>query len=387
MLQLSGLCGNATLLGGTEYLLKVQILPLIGDVKHLMGIPVLHTLQNGGQIGGSIDGRSVGFDEDHRRNFLLVTLLSHGNHPSALAENCQTAALQILYHAGDVGIGIAFTQPLFVVDVQRIIDSLQVGQRNAHDVIPDGPVAPATLLQLVSCHMGLFGKHGILLLAGGSGIDLFQIGQSERRFNGVFAGEIGVKIGEVGLALLQLCNDQTHLQTPVTQMDVTDGLIAHKGMKPLQSLTDDSRTQVTNVQRLGDVCSAVVHHNGLSLAHFGNTEVGGGAHLLQIALEEAVRQLQVDKAGHNGLHQRVVTLIQLCYHCVCDHDRCTLILLGGGQCAIALIFAKVGAVGYGNTAKCRVVACIGKGLLHFRSNNIKNFFHYTFPFCCASHSR
>ncbi len=53
--------------GGPENLLKMQVLPFVGDVEHLVGVPVLHPLNHGGKVCGGVDGGAVGLDQNDRR--------------------------------------------------------------------------------------------------------------------------------------------------------------------------------------------------------------------------------------------------------------------------------------------------------------------------------
>ena len=348
----------------------MEILPLVGDIEHLVGRPILHTLQNGSQVGGGINGGAVGLHQNHRRNFLFVGFLGHGNHPSTLTENSQATLLQIGNHTGDVGVSIAFTQPLFVVDIQGVVNPLQVGQGDVHNVLPNGTVTATTLLQFKSSGVGLFCKDRVGLFGGCGGIDLLQIRQGKGSICGIFPGVIFVKIGQFRLTLLQFCDDQTHLQTPVAQVNVTDGLEAKEFVQPLQGLTDNGRPEVTDVQRLCHIGSAVVHHNGLAGTDFLDTEALFCPHLFQIVLQEGVRQLQVDKTGHHRIAHRKIALVQLFSHGVCDGDGGALVLLGGRQRAIALILAQIRPVGHGHPTKGSLVTGIYKGLFHFRGDDI-----------------
>ena len=133
---------------------------------------------------------------------------------------------------------------------------------------------------------------------------------------------------------------------------------------------------MTDVQRLCDVGAAVVHHDGFAFADLGNTKVRCGAHFLQIFLQKGAGELQVDEAGHDGFHQIIVALIQLGDHFLCNLNGRALVLLGGGQGAVALIFAQVGPVGQIHAAEGRIVTGGCKGRLHFRSDDIEHSFHY-----------
>ncbi len=116
----------------------------------------------------------------------------------------------------------------------------------------------------------------------------------------------------------------------------TEGLAV---VQPLQALADDGGAQVADVQGLCHIGPAVVHHDGLALAAALQTEGLAGAHLLQILLQEAAAELQIDEAGHDGLHQRVVVGVQLGDDLLGDLDGGALVLLGGSQSAVALVFA------------------------------------------------
>ena len=161
-------------------------------------------------------------------------------------------------------------------------------------------------------------------------------------------------------------------------MNVADGIVAEKGVQPLHGFTDDGGAQMADVQGLRHVGAAVVHHNGLARPGLGNAELGRNAHALQVGLQKAAGELQVDEARHNGLHHAVVPSVQLLCHGLGNLDGGALILLGSGQSAVALVFAQVRPVGNGDPAKGTVVARLFKGRLHFLGDNIQNLFHEKF---------
>ena len=376
MLQGSGVGDDAALPGGAEHLLKVQRLPLVGDVEHLVGVPVLHPLNHGGKVGGGVDGGAVGLDQNAGGNRLLVRFLGNGDDPRAFGENGVALFLHLRDHGGDIGVGVAFPQPLFKVDVQTVINPPQVGQGHVHDVLPDGAVTPAALLQFKGRGVGALGKGFVFLLpGGGGGVKLLQVRQGEGRLGRVFSRKVRVEIGKVRLTVPQFRDDQTHLQAPVAQMHVADGVVAEEGVQPLHGFADDGGAQMTDVQGLRHVGAAVVHHNRLARAGFRNAKIGGGAHGFQIGFQERPGELQVNEARHDGLHQRIVGGVQLFRHCLRNLDGGAVVLLRGGQSAVALVFAQVGAVGDRHPAIGSVVAGVGKGTLHFFGDDIKNFFH------------
>ena len=71
--------------------------------------------------------------------------------------------------------------------------------------------------------MRLRRKFVVLLgFAGRVRIDFFQITERKRRIGGIFPGVIGVKIAKIRLAFFQRGNNQSHLQSPVAEMNVAD---------------------------------------------------------------------------------------------------------------------------------------------------------------------
>ena len=73
-------------------------------------------------------------------------------------------------------------------------------------------------------------------------INILQLGNRKRRLRRILAGIIRVKIYQIRLTVMQLLDDQSHLQSPVTQMNITDHLISHKTAHALDALSDDRRT-------------------------------------------------------------------------------------------------------------------------------------------------
>ena len=201
MLQLRGLRHDARFSCGPEYLLKVQVLPLVGDIEYLVRMPVLHPLDQGGQIRGGVDGGAVGLDENAGRHFLLVSLQGHGDDPGSFGLDGNAPGLHVLHHGGDIGVRVAFTQPLLKVDIQVVIILFEVCHRHVHNVLPQGPVAPAALLQLQGSLVGLVGEFRVCLFGRGGGVDLLQIRNGEGGFLGVLALKIGVKVGQIRLPL------------------------------------------------------------------------------------------------------------------------------------------------------------------------------------------
>ncbi len=130
-------------------------------------------------------------------------------------------------------------------------------------MIVEGTVSPDTLLKAYRRFLRL--NQIILVFLGipaGIGIDLFQIRYRKRRFLRIFPFKALIKIRKLRLTLFQLCDDQTDLKTPVTEMHITQDMISHKTVNPLDALSDDSRTEMPYMKGLRYIRPTVIDHHG-----------------------------------------------------------------------------------------------------------------------------
>ena len=144
---------------------------------------------------------------------------------------------------------------------------------------------------------------GLVLLGPGTGcrIDLLQLGNGKGCLGRVLTCVIFIKIYQIRLALLQLCNNQSHLQTPVTQMDIAGHVVAHEASQTLHALTDDGRAEMSHMQRLRHVGSTVVNDNGLRILCSVTAQALIICHSLQILLHIRRRSFRFRKPGLTAL--------------------------------------------------------------------------------------
>ena len=329
-----------------EHLLEVQTLALVRQVQQLVRMVVLHALHDGGQVRRGVQRRAVALDEDARRQLLAVALLGHGHNKRALALDKHALGLQLLEHRGNVGLRVAFALPDVEADVQIVIVLTQIGHGDLHDVAPQGIVAGTALLHGKRDLVSAGGEGLVLLRAGaGRGVDLLQLGDRERRFLGIRAGEALVKIGQVRLAALQLGDDQADLQAPVAQMNVADDVVTEVAVDALDALADDGGAQVADVQGLCHVRPAIVEHDAAGLALTGHAEALALAHLLQMGGQICRLHTQVDEAGLYGLGRgKDAAVLQAVDNVLRNDERGFVVLLCGGHGTVALKFAQIGAV-------------------------------------------
>ena len=133
-------------------------------------------------------------------------------------------------------------------------------------------------------------------------------------------------------------------------MHVADHLVAGEDEQAPQRFADDGGAQMADMHGLGDVGAAVIHHHHLALlGGDGETLVVGD--LVGVLGERLVGQRQVDeaRAGQRDVAQ-LGQHLQLGHHLLGNGARVLLGGLGGGEGAVALELAKVGAIGDGDAA-------------------------------------
>ena len=113
-------------------------------------------------------------------------------------------------------------------------------------------------------------------------IDFLQLRYGKRRFFRVFSRIVFIKIGKIRLSYLQLRNDLAHLQSPVSQMNVTGHIMPRITKDSLDALPDYGGTKMSHVQRLRHIGSAIVDDDGLLLLRLRHTEFFRRRHLVQI---------------------------------------------------------------------------------------------------------
>ena len=231
-------------------------------------------------------------------------------------------------------------------------------------MLPEGVVAPLVVLQETGRLVGLFRKDLVGLgLGAGGGVDLLQLRDGEGCLHGIFAGEIIVEIGQVGLALPQLGDDQAHLQAPVAQVDVADDRVAEVAVDALDALADDGRAQMADVQGLCHIGAAVVQHHGPLFRVARHAGTLTAAHFLHMGGQIVLPEAQIEEAGVHRLgrgEDRAV--LQPGSHLAGNDDGGLVGGFGGWHGAVALEFAQVGPVGDGDLAAGSVITGLSKGL-------------------------
>ena len=212
-----------------EDLLEVQTLALVDDIQNPIGAEVLFALHHRREVGRRIERCAVGLFENARRDFLFVVLALHGHDERAVRFYGEVLFFDFREHRRDVRLRVALAEPRVKRHAEVFIVLFEVGERDFHDLLPQRIAAFFVLLQAAREVVRLRGERFVLFALGaGGGVDLLQLGDGKRRFFGVGAGEVGIEVGKLGVTLLRFGENQTHLQSPVAEVDIADDRIAEE---------------------------------------------------------------------------------------------------------------------------------------------------------------
>ena len=244
-------------------------------------------------------------------------------------------------------------------------------------MIPQSAVSPVSLLQLMSCRHGFF-FIGFVFLGTGAGrrIDLLQFTDGKGRFLGIFSLIIYLKINQIRLSFLQFCNNQPHLQSPVSQMHIADHLMSQETSHPFYTFTNDGGAQMPHVKRLCHIGAAVIQDNGFWFFHQIHRQMIILLHFMQISRQQSLLDLQIDESRLYCLSAgKYRTALQAPHHLFGNHQRRLFIFFRAGHGAVALIFAQIRPVGNRYFSIIFVITSLLKSCHHLFCNVINKFFH------------
>ena len=347
-----------------ENLGEMQSLALVHHIPKGIRVKEFAALDHGSQVGGGIDVGIVGFFDNDRRHGSGVLLVGDLYHFGTVAFLQQTLALQNFKQSVHIVLGIGFPVPVFKAHIQAVVDFFHIGFGNGHKGLPERIEAGVLLLQT---HRGLVcgGGEGCIRFAfcGGAGVHFVQFFNGNGRNGFLFGVKIGGKAGPIRVALLQFGDDESHLQAPVSQVNISDGVRSCGFGDPLDRFSDDRRAKMSDVQGLGHIGSSVVHQHGLSFQRLGDSFVFIPMGLIDEFRKPPAVQGQIDETGHGhfrlfkGRHP-----LQFFHHGGGNFEGGHFIELGTLHGAVALKLTDVRAVRFGDCAEFFRVSAGGKGL-------------------------
>ena len=216
----------------------------------------------------------------------------------------------------------------------------------------------------------------LFCVGAGCGVDLLQLPDGKGCLLGILSLKGVVKVGEFRLALPQLCDDEAHLVAPVSHVDVPQHLVSHEPADTLNALPDDGGAEMSHMERLGHIGSAVVDEDRLGCAALLHSQLSVLPHLIQIACYIFIVQFDIDEAGLHYLHrQDAASPPHLGYHVLGDHKGSFFVGPRSRHGAVALVLAQVRPVGQGDLGVGAVIPRRLKRLFHLFRDHIYQLFH------------
>ncbi len=371
--QLCSLIAEGAFPCRAEHLHEVKCLPLVGDVDDLIRVEAVPAVQNRGQIRCGIQRRAVALENHAGRNLLRIRGLRNIHHQCTLALVGRAGLFHVLHHRRNQIVHRRLAVPEVEGHIQIRIIALHIGNRHPHDVLPQRAVPAVPLLQPVRVlqrlrmvRLILFGKGARI------GINLLQIAHRKGRLFRILSFVSRVKIRKLRVSFPQLRDDKPHLQSPVAQMNVADGLVAMIAHHSLYGFADDRGAKMSHVQRLGYIGSAVVQNNGLRLFGLRHAELLLPCHPAEEITEEIILHVDIEKSRlYNRCIRKNRRVRKLFGHLPGDCKGRLMILLRPCHGTAALILRKIRTGGNHNLSHGRIVARCGKCPSHLFRQHIQ----------------
>ena len=155
-------------------------------------------------------------------------------------------------------------------------------------------------------------------------------------------------------------------------MHITDHVMSHKFADPLDTLSNDSRAQMSDMQWLGNIGPAVIYNNGLRMCRF----VTAKSSLICFHIADIFRQIgrtyfHIDKSRFYRLYAlKQFVFCQRLRNLIRNHEWCTLVLLCCSHCSVTLIFTQVRTIGKCNFPVFCIISLTGKCICHLLGDQI-----------------
>ena len=170
-------------------------------------------------------------------------------------------------------------------------------------MIPDRAVRCVSVLQLQRRLVGSCAEFLVRLrLRAGCRVDLLQFTDGKRSLLRIFSGIGLIKIGQFRLSVTKLLNDQSHLKSPVSQMNVTDHLMPQETSHPLDTLANDGGTEMSHMQRLCHVGSAVIYDDRERRFRLFTAALVFFSHVVHVGRQISGLQFYINETRHHRVH-------------------------------------------------------------------------------------
>ena len=233
-------------------------------------------------------------------------------------------------------------------------------------MLPQGDISRMSFLQL-RCDL-LCLLHVIFMLFRISArmwIDLFQIRNRKWCLFRIFSRKISIKIRKFRLTMTYFVDDQTDLQSPVTQVHISDHLISHEAADTFYTLSNDCRAQMSYVKWLCDIGSTIINDYRALFFRRRNTKFFLCHHGFSKIHKQFSAYGYVDKSRFYHLYFfKNIVLFYCFYYFFRNLKRRHFVLFCCRHRTITLILAKIRAVRNGYKSKFLIIAGLLKSAFH-----------------------
>ena len=192
----------------------------------------------------------------------------------------------------------ALPSPQLELDAELLEVAALLDDRDIVEVLPERQIAGPAVLQIEG---GLPSPLPLLGIGAGAlhrrRIQLGELVERHRRLVWIGPRVVGIEVGQLGPAVLQLRDELAHRHPPIAEVDVSVDVVADESEEPLQALPDDRSPEMANMHRLRHVGAAVVDQDLQARVGLVDPEAIVVGHGLGVFGEQPVGHRDVDEPG------------------------------------------------------------------------------------------
>ena len=300
---------------------------------------------DGGQVGGRIQVSAVRFGHQKWGHIGLVSGLVDGDDHSTLAVGDDPGPDEALDHRANPVVHGGLAVPEVELDSQAGKVATVGRHGSVVQLLPESPIAGPALLQFERGDSGSFRLFQVLCTARrNQRVHGFEVVEGDVD-HWILALIVRVEERKLRVAAGDLDDEHAHLRAPVTEVNVSQGVVTEVSGDALERIADDGGPEVPGMHLLGDVGAPVVHQYSQG-PDFGHAVAGVVGYHLHLPGKKPVGQTYVDESGAcQG--QKCETIV--CLHAIDDVlgnlPRKSSGRLRGRKRPIALELAQVGPLG------------------------------------------
>ena len=129
-------------------------------------------------------------------------------------------------------------------------------------------------------------------------------------------------------------------------MNISDDFMSPISGNSLYAFPDNSRTQMSHMERFCHIRSAIINDNLLSYRRLFQPKFRTFLHFPYIVCKKGFLHFQIDKSRRHRIRTgKYYAFLQFLCHIICYYNRCLFIFFGTRHGTVTLIFTQVRPVG------------------------------------------